>query len=361
VIRAGRLCRIAWRGICFALIAILLTGGLWPKITYGQVNGGDVQDVFIDHPVDVTKPDTVYFVSARTGLSSTYPINGMAETVFGGGVLYRDRTTRQPMLLKADGSSTPIGFMAAPPIQIPGWAVSTAGTWIAWVETKIEAKSLLSDLIVARADGSQKRIAVHTSSATGISITPIAVSRDGSVIVYSRQAIASTPLLYPNAADVSVWRAQTAAIVHLPGEPLCACGAAASTDGKTVFRLDKRFTVHLIDQASGADLQIAPPTGLIAAVAGDALVQPGGSLAVYSFATTADARLARYGLIVVDAARQVQTVLIPPGSVRYQPIAFAQDSLLLSAVNQNGTYRVPLSGGTPTAIAADSYLGTLGG
>ena len=341
-----------------------MTLALWPPIVRGHAAGGqtagsDVQDVFVNRSADATKPDTVYFVSARSGLSSTFPIDGTAETLFSSGVLYQDRSTGRPFRLAIDGTSVPIAFMAAPPTQIAGWVVSPDGLWIAWVKSHTEAKSLLSDLIVAQSDGSQKQVAVHTSSTVGVGVVPIAISYDGAVITYSRQSAPTVSPIYLTGADVSVWRSGTAAPTHLPGEPLCACVAAMSANGRTVIRFDQRLTAHVIDLSSGSDLTIAPPAGLNAASAGDVLIQPGGALIAYSAATAADVRTARYGLILIDTARQRQTVLISPGPVRYQPIAFTADSILLSAVNQNGTARIPLTGGKVIALSANSYLGTL--
>lgn len=367
------------------VIAVLLLGCI--SASRGSVDAQtsstdvDVYDVFLNRTATPGN-DTFYFVSLRTGLSTLVTVDSATnvgdDALLGRGVLFRDQNGAASEAYP-DGHSTSLDFIGLVPrggtLQ---WTVSANHDWIAWVMSRTEAGSLLSDLYVAQADGTRKQLALHTSSSKGLGLHLLAIADDGGTIFYSRQTdLTDTGNTYPTASDIYQITIANGQFTTLPGEPRCSCAAAFSSDGHLFFRLEGTahgFAAHFIDlagnitqnSANTTEVRIDPPVlggGLPTVQAGDALLSEKGNFAVYSVASgILGSKSTQYTLILADAVLRQQRVIVPPRSDQLSPIAFesnGSNALLLVNANNDGTYRLWLPDGALTQLSADTYLGTL--
>ena len=347
------------RSVSLLFIAL---AALVPRVI--QSSQPDSYDVFIDYTTN-NGPDTLYFVDLRSGLSTVVPATGTDYMLLDNGVIFHDRQRKLPTEASPDGEIAPVSFMS--PDKTSAWAASTDGRWITWSESHTEAGSLLVDLFVAHADGSSKQLALHTSSSKAIGLRPLAISRDGQTLYYTRQNnTPSVSAAFPTANDLYRVTVTGGQFTHLPGEPRCACGAAFSADGHLFFRLESTpqgYAAHFIDPVANTDIKIDPPTlpsGFTIGQAGDALLSDNGSTAVYVIDTGAGSKMQQYVLVLADLTQHKQQIIVLPRTDHLQPIAFETDTLLVTIVGKGGTYRMPISGGDLAQLSADVYLGTIG-
>jgi hypothetical protein len=306
-------------------------------------------------------------------INSAASVNDYA--LLGNGVAFRDQTGIASEAYP-DGHSAPLDFIgAAPSGGSIRWVASADHNWIAWVIAHTESGSLLSDLYMARADGTGRQLALHTSSSKGLGLRPLVITNDGNTVFYSRQVDSTNAVnTYSVAPDVYQVMVANGQPVQLPGEPRCPCAATFSSDGRAFFRLESTahgFAAHFIDLSANpsanslanTEVRIDPPgaiAGFSIVQAGDALLSDKGNLAVYSVASGAfGAKGTQYALILTDAAQRQQHVIIPPRPDRLRPVTFEPNVLILVGAEKDGTYRLWLPDGTLTELSADTYLGTL--
>jgi len=297
----------------------------------------------------------LYFVDARTGLSAVAITNGVNYTLLNDSVIFSDKQSGQSGVAYPDGRVLPHPFLPVGAV----WAASTDRTWLAWSTAHTENGSLLTDLYVAHPNGDNKQLALHTSSSKAISVRPLAVTNDGLTVFYTRQAVdPKASSLYVQAADLYRLTVATGEVVHLNGEPRCACAAAFSADGRLLLRLESTFAAHVIDLSVNVDVRADPLTGYTQA--GDAVLSDKGTFGAYSAAkVTASGQ--QFALIVVDSSAHKQRVLLDFSANRLRPLLFERNALIAIGVDKDGTYKVALTDGTLTQVSANTFLGSLSG
>jgi hypothetical protein len=315
-------------------------------------------DVFINSVMSGTKSG-VFFVDARTGLSTVALTNGYNHTLLGNAVIFRDKLTGNVGIATPDGTIAPHPFILGNDYLI--WVVSPNRQWITWIEGKSQAGSLITNMYIARADGSDRLIALKISSTKALTVRPVAVSNDGGTILYGREADDQKSYrVYPVYTDLYRLTVASGTSEHIPGEPRCACAANFTSDGLTIFRLDgneESYAAHFIDPSRPSDVLIAPVANKFTQ-SGDVLLTERGDLAIYVLAR-GNANREAYTVVAVDAVSKTQRVLVDSSPTRLRPIAFEKDAIIFSGWEKDGTYKLPLAGGTLTQISSYSYLGTI--
>src|SRR5579864_1845216 len=219
-----------------------------------QTSPADAYDVFLNQ-MSGPGNDTLYFVSLRTGLSTVVTVDSAIDLrddmLLGHGVIFRDKTGSASEAYP-DGHTAVLDFMGpSPPGGTLQWSVSANHNWIAWVISRTEAGSLLSDLYIAQADGTGKQLALHTSSSKELGLQPLAITDDGATVFYSRQTnLTNSNSTYATASNIYQITVSNGQFAALPGEPRCSCAAAFSGDGHLFFRLESTahgFAAHFID------------------------------------------------------------------------------------------------------------------
>jgi hypothetical protein len=315
-------------------------------------------DVFVNSLMSGTRSG-VFFVDARTGLSSVALTNGYNHTILGNAVIFRDKLSGEVGIATPDGKVNPHPFITSNDYLT--WVVSPNRQWIAWIEAKLQTGSLITNLYVSKFDGTGRIIALKISSTKGLTLHPAAISNDGGTVLYGRETDDPKAYrVYPVFTDLYRLTVASGTSEHLPGEPRCACAASFTPDGRTIFRVDgneEGYGAHFIDPSRPSDILI-PALANKFTQSGDVLLSERGDLALYVLAR-GNANREAYTVVAVDAANKTQRLLIDSSPTRLRPIAFEKDSVIFSGWEKDGTYKLPLAGGTLTQISAYSYLGTL--
>ncbi len=357
-----------------------LSGLLLCIIFFGPVNTGHAQttdksyDVFLNSSISNGKPG-LFFVDARTGLSSVVVTNGTRHTLLGNGVLFQELDTKAIKIAYPDGRIEPYAAIQVDSADWDvNWVVSPDHMQIAWSVSHTEGASLLSDLFVATADGSKKnKLVLHASSTKGLDTIPLALTDDGNTLFYARQQKKDPNAyqLYTTATEVYSLDTTTGQPTQLPGSSGCDCAVGFSEDGRLLMRLESAdgqqgFSARLWDLSIKVDTEI-PASGLNYLQAGYLLLSHDGNLAIYSSARgvlpAKGVPPEQYVLVLVDVARRQQRVLTDQLKSNLRPVAFERDNstVLLVNTDKDGTYKLSLKDGTLLPDSAYTFLGTLTG
>ncbi len=329
-------------------------------------------DVFFNSSINKGKSG-LFFVNVRTGLSKVVVTNGTDHALLGDGVIFQEIGSGAIMMAYPDGRIEPYTLLQASGKNTNvNWIASSNGKRIAWAVSSTQDQSLLSDLYIAEADGSNKKLVLHTSSTKGIETFPLAITDDGRTIFYARQTRESGSYqLFAVASDVFNLNVASGQTTQLPGQSACTCAVGFSGTGRLYARLDPQaspgsFNVHLWDLSIKVDSIIkAPP--LAHRQAGNLLISPNGNLVAYISARGVPPAKGvppeAYAVIVADVARRQQDVIAAPIKVNLRPVAFAPDNsaLMLVGVNGDGTYKLTFKDGNLQLVSAYSFLGTIPG
>jgi hypothetical protein len=324
-----------------------------------------VYDVFVGRESDAVR---VYFVDARTGLSTVVPADGSRHTLLAEGVIFQEAATGIVRIATPDGRAAI--FAAIQPV-LPGvsveWAVSPHRTRIAWTVTVGGAGAMVSDLYIAQASGEDTRLALHTTSTQGLGVLPLMVADDGAHVFYTRR----TDLLEARPVPLTVedvFRLDVATGLSdlLPEAEGCPCPVAFSADGIQFARLEplaqSGFVLRMWDLPSGLETLIAPPrlgAGAAFDRGGATLILPDGRRALYTAArgTTQP----RNALILAEAGRPEQRVITDRLPAFLRPVDYlpGSNAVLLIGSDGEGTYKVSLEDGAIVRVSAYTYLGQI--
>jgi hypothetical protein len=345
-----------------ALIVILTTA---QAAHYVHAQEAGRLDVFVAY--DAAGTHRVYFLDALSGLSTMVQVeSGRNFTLVGDYVLYEKSQTGAIMRANFNGTQEPHPFIRrAIDIQMIAWAVSPDGQTIAWVQTNTAG---VSEAYVAQADGSDLRQLPISTPVAPLMLAPLALTDHAIQFFYDA---AHTPgSHFDTYAHVALYNIAQEQFYPLPGEPNCPCGADVSADGRILARLESTrdgngpFALHIWDLPSSADIYIPAPD-LPYRLGGDLLLNPKGTLAVYTVASGVGSEEnllpESYGLVRVDLIALQQTLILPSGPIRYRPLAFVDgdSALLLTDVEAGGTFKLDLASLELRRVSDAAYLGTI--
>ncbi len=356
--------------LTLCLVAIAFTCGTVVPVVRAQA--GNLFDVFLNSNMSKGKAG-LYFVDARTGLSTIVTTNGVRHTLLEKSVLFQENGTGVIKVAYPDGRIELHTAMQPTSADATlNWITSADHVRLAWSVSRTVGTSLLSDLYIARSDGGEKTLVLHTSSTRNITTIPLALTNDGTALFYSRQSNApGTYQLFPVAGDVFRLDVSTGQSTTLSAESPCACAVGISPDGRRLARLQpgggqNGFDLRLSDLSIKSDLTIkAPP--LAHTQAGYLLISHDGSLVIYTSARGVPPAKGvppeRYALVLTDVARQEQRVLLDQLISSLRAIAFEQDNsaVLLVGADKDGTYKVSLKDENLIQVSAYTYLGAISG
>jgi hypothetical protein len=354
-----------WQVIVLILMAL---SGLQSFSASAQGDSG-LWQVFLERDVDELGFDALRFVNALTGEEVSIDVFGERYTPAGQGVMYYDPASDRVML------ATPNGRAREHPFIQPGgetrrvdWLVSLDGTMLAWTLTNgVSANALTTITTVANLDGTNPRQALVDGPREGIRALPVAFSVDDSVLYMDFQPDgigALTP--FRQYAGLFAVDLETGLQEYLPDEPGCFCGAAIEaglflrlsvTDDLTGFDL-------LVFNLAGQVQQTIPAVSLPNYTqAGDILVAPDGTRAVYALAQVRGFGSANQSVrtvfVLVNLEDMTQAALTEPITTYVQPVAWTEDNsaIIFTSPEQDGTWKVDLSDGTLDRVAEVTYVG----
>lgn len=357
--------------LCLLLIGALLAA--WPPgPAAAQETPPDVPywQVFLQRGINNAGLDRLTFINPFTGEQVAVEVAGERYTLAGGAVLFYDPASRRVMLAAPDGAVTEHPFMqpGADARRID-WLVSDDHSILAWTLTSGDA-GLTTITTVANLDGTNPRQALVDGPRDGIRAMPVAFNAAGSTLYMDFQpdGIAGfTP--YPQYAGLFAVDLEAGDWERLPGEPGCFCGAG--------FGAGLLLRLAVSQDLSGFDVRVVNLEGQVQQTipalplrgytqAGDVVISPDGSRAVYALAQVRE--FGRPGqsiqtvFALVDLLTMTQTALTNPITTFVEPLAWTEDNtaVLLTSSQRDGTWKISLTDGTLVKIAEATYLGRIG-
>ncbi|MBZ0288070.1 MAG: hypothetical protein K8I30_10685, partial [Anaerolineae bacterium] len=325
--------------------------------------------VFVQRDVDTTGLDRLHFIDALTGEDEAVEVNGTDYTLVGNGVLYRDAATQKAML--AQPGSQPRAHPFVQPTSNArrlDWVISGDRKKIAWTITEADAtNALTTTTYVVNSDGSDRQRVLEDGPRDGIRVLPVAFGVDNTTLYLDYQPDAiTTP--FRQYAGVFALDIASGEQRMLPGEPGCFCAAAV---GAGVF-----VRLELADDLTGFDValhRLAAETDVVIPAlritgytqAGDVLIAPDGTRALYTLAQVRDfggpAQFVRKVFVLVNVVDGTQEALTDPMATFLEPVMWTEDnsSIILTSPFENGTWKMSTDDGRLTTIATATYLGAL--
>jgi len=357
------------RSACLLLVALLLAGPAQAQIET-DFDDHPVQ-VFIQRDIDPAGTDRLQFIDMLSGELASVDVFGERYTLFGRSVMFFDPSLNRVRLAIADGRVRNHPFVQ--PLETTrrlDWLV--AGDQIAWTMTEELANGQLrTRTTVANLDGGNPREVLTDGPRPGIRAMPVAFSADGSQLYmdYQPDGIADfTP--FPQFAGLFAVDVDGGEPVMLPGEPGCFCGAGLGAG--LLLRLE------LTDDLSGYDVVVqhlnAGTSERIDALrlsnytqAGDVIIAPDGSQAVYALAQVRDfggpTQSVQTVFVLVDLRDKTQTTLTSPITTFVHPVAWTEDdtAVIFTSADPNldGTWKIDLDDGRLSKVADATYLGVM--
>jgi hypothetical protein len=335
------------------------------------IPGHSIWQVFLQRDVGDNGADQITFIDEITGESTSADVQGERYTLAGDQVIYFDRAANRVMLAEPDGTVRDHPF-----IQPGGdarrvdWLISPDGKLIVWTLVGGNPDALTTTTTLANLDGTNPRQVLLDGPRGGIRALPVAFGADNAILYMDFQPDGVgdfTP--FPQFAGLFALDLEGNTQNYLPGEPGCFCGAALH-DG-----LFLRLSVAT--DLSGFDLKVVNLAGnveqTIPAIpltnftqAGDIVISPDGSKAVYAVAQIRDFGTAdqsvRTVFILVDLSTLTQTPLTDPITTFVEPLMWTEDNtaIIFTSRQRDGTWKISLIDGTLDKIANATYLGKLG-
>jgi hypothetical protein len=357
---------------CLALLVGILPLAAQTDAPTPPQTRSDTLQVFLQRGVDGTTRDRLQFVDSLTGISTPLDVEGVDYTIVGDAVLYRDSASGRVMLAEPDATE-PREHPFIQPTAITrrlDWVVSPDGKKIGWTTTEsTPTNALVTTTHVANTDGSDNHEVLADGPRDGIRVLPLSFGRDNTVLYmdYQPDTIGDvTP--FRQYAGVFALTLTDSQQRMLPGEPGCFCGAGVGGDLFVRLKLAsdlEGFDVVAHNLSASVGETITAMSIANYTQAGDVLVAPDGSLAVYALAQVRDfgspSQFIRTVFVLVDLVDGTQTALTEPFTLFLQPIAWTEDNtaLLFTSPLENGTWKVNIEDGRLSKIASAAYLGTL--
>jgi hypothetical protein len=344
------------RRLCTGLALLLLLAAVLPV----RAQGADVFDVYLGTGKNGI---SLYFVDARTGLSSVVPADGTRHTLLADGVLFQEKDTGIFKIAYPDGQ---VGILAAmqpaAPNVVVDWAVSANRQHIVWSVTQRQDSLVYSDLYLGDSKGS-KTLALHTSSTQSVGAMPLALTDDAATIFYTRRADLFAPRPLFLSAD-NVFRLDVASGQSAPltVSNTCPCAVAFSQDGRLFGALEPTgqggFNLHLWDLSINVDWLVnTTQTGQ--EQAGALAISPESRVAVYTTAHDVGKGRYQYTLVLADLGQREQHVLTSTRSDNLRVAAFLVKDSAVLLVGNGGSYKLSFNGGTLLQVSSYVFLGSI--
>jgi hypothetical protein len=361
------------------LIMLLFT---YPTSAQDEVDNPLPDDERHDHPWYVflqdgedDTSDELIFVDALTGQQTILLVNGERFTLYDGQVMFFDTVYQQVMMANTYGELYPHPF-----IQLGAnhhrvdWLVSDDKSQIAWTLAGRDARDRLTTITtVANIDGTNPRQVLAETDDIGSNLRSVPVSFDDNIkTLYMGTHIdgISEHAVFQQYVSFFSLDMDSGETEMMAGETLnCICGAALQ--GNKFLRL------RLTDDFNAFDLHIhntkVENSQVLAAIrlsnyetAGDILISPDGSKAIYALGRVTDFGGTNEEIqtvfVLVDLDSLTQEVWTNPISTYLRPVEWTDDNsaIIFTSPDQRGTWKISLSDGRLERIADASYLGTLG-
>lgn len=344
--------------------------GWWP-VAGQQTAFAHTWEVYMLHDATTTGLDRLTFIDVLTGDVRTTEVAGTRYSIIGDRVLYFDYVNQRVMMVGVDGIPRPHPWLQPDSsARRLDWILSENGRLIAWTQTYGTPDALSTVTSIATLEGTERRELLLDGPRQGIRVMPVAFSADDTELIMDAQpdgigAFAA----YTQYAGLFKVRIEDSALETLPGEPACFCAAGFS--GDLFLRLSlasdlRGFDILVRNLRAGTTTPIAAQTPLVNVTqAGDILIAPDGTLAVYALSNIAafgtPNQTIRTVFMLVDLRAMSQRPLTDPITTYVHPVRWTEDNtaIVFTSPQVNGTWKIKLSDGDLQRVASETYIGTL--
>ena len=328
-------------------------------------------EVYIERDTPTMGIDTLIFQDILTGEVTSAQVAGERYTQFDDRILYFDHANQSVMTVDSQGQIIPHSVIQLGDARRLDWVVSADQRLIAWTLTYDVADGMRTETFVASPDGANIReVFTEDPRSDGLRAFPISFSADKSALVMDfHPDLISGFAPYTQYAGLFRLSLSDGSISPLPddGTP-CFCSAALYAG--QLMRLSvtsdlSGFDVLVFDLTSERAMTI-PATRLTNFTqAGDILIAPDGSRAVYALSEIDDfgteSQTIQTVFMLVDLQSLIQTRLTEPVTRYIHPVKWTEDNtaVIFTSPERNGTWKINLADGILTKVAEATYLGVI--
>lgn len=347
------------------LMLCLLLSAAMPTAAQDETH---LYQVFVQRDTGLIGEDTLTFVDLLTGSETIFSVDGERYTPFSEGVLFYQRAENRVKLALPNGGLFDHPFVQ-PDVNTRrvDWVFAPDSRQIAWTLTGGTSSALITVTQVANLDGSDRREILVDGPRDGIRALPVSFHPQGSALVmdYQPDVIGElTPFRqYAGLFMVDLTTGQT---TPLPDEPGCFCGAAVSANEFVRLALTddvSGYNVRAFDLLTQQDITIPALSLAGFTQAGDVLISPDGTRAVYALAQVSQfgtpAQTIRTVFVGVHLPSESQVALTEPITTYVKPVAWTDENsaILFTSPTQDGTWKVSLADGNLARVASATYIG----
>ena len=360
---------------CFLLSLLILfyAGAAFGQDASGLGVQGHSWDVFLRADPSGPGQTEVIFVDLLSGVTTTVATAGERFTLLDDAVLFFDLADKQVKLIKPDGAIREHPFIAITSADYRiDWTVSDDRRQIAWAVSRRSVDGQLStSVMLADRSGSQFRQLLAYGPREGIRLLPVAFGADGRSLYIDVHAD-GTEHVSPYARRSNMFLldfgGESVATRLLPGRGPCFC--ATGFGNEVMLRLspsgDPDSTqVEITDIETGAARVIAPVSRGDYDEAGNVLLSPDDSLAIYALTQAGDfpaaEQEARTVLVLADIVNARQRVVGSAMDALARPIMWTEDNsaVLFVLEGRDGAWKLQLDDGQAIKVAEATYLGMI--
>ena len=359
--------------VLLTLIVLLGASPVVSQDTTGIGIQGHSWDVFLRADANSPGDTEVIFLDLLTGDSASYRTSGERYTLLDDAILYFDLADRQVKLIKPDGVIREHPFITITSADHRlDWTISNDRRLVAWsVSQRSADQQLTTTIMLADQSGSEIRQLLVYGPRPGIRLLPVALDADGATLyidVLADGAERAAPYARRSNLFALDFGGPGVTTRMLPGEAPCFCAVGFGKD--LMLRLapsgePDSTQVELYDIQSGASRVIAPVARGDYNEAGNLLLSPDDSLAVYALTRTSSYRAAeeepRTVLVLADLVNARQRVLGEALPALARPILWTEDNsaVLYALEGHDGVWKSRVEDGAMVRVADATYLGML--
>lgn len=327
--------------------------------------------VFLQPGLAPDQLDQIVMIDSLTGDRLTVEVYGERYTPAGNYLIYFDRQLRQIMMLDATGEPRIHPFIRMDESdRRVDWVLSPDSRLIAWTLTSGSTGNLYTRTYVSDVNGANVRLVLKDGPrADGIRVLPVAFSADGQSLHMDAHPDGLERFMpYRQYAGLFRFDFNTGTIETLPGEPGCFCGAGLQAGYLLRLALNSdtsAYDLRVFDLVRNSEARIPAVAFDGLTHAGDVLIAPDGSVAIYILARISDYgtpdQQVRTEFVRVDLQSLTQERLGEPLDGYFKLKAWTEDNraVLVTSPQEPATWKLNPVTGTLIRIAEAGYIGLL--
>lgn len=327
-------------------------------------------EIYVENDINSDGLDRLLFVDVLTGDTVETEVFGERYTPALNGIIFYDYIANQVKLARTDGTVVDHPFMQIDAnVRQVDWIVSNDRRNIAWTLTYGAGDTLNTRTFVATVDGANMREVWADGPRVGVRALPVAFSVDNDALIMDAQPDGLGRFTaYTQYAGLFSVDITTAEVNTLPGEPACYCGAGIRAGHFLRLSLNQDLTgfdVRVYDLQGGRDYTINALPLNNYTQAGDILISPDGTLAVYALSQIEDFGTSNQSVetvfMLVDLRAMEQRPLTSPITDYVHPVRWSEENhaIIFTSPQRNGTWKADVATGEFIRVARITYVGVL--